>query len=477
MNLTKRFKFIKLCYLNEMRITKFFPFCFLLLSISSLHATQTDSTISYNVQAVQFRINDSLTLAEIYFGIQRNSLKFIEQGTDLIADFEMTVQIMKAGRELAQQSWRSSSIADSIEEISASQTLFSMTKFQMKAGSYFIKTTVTDLHGNKTATENFDLEIKPYSTQSLTLSEIELAAALKRDTSPGRFNKNGYQVIPNPSALYGDGLPLLMFYAEIYNLQFPSDTTYSVSYHILDSQNQPIKTFPTKGKIIAGNSLVEAGGFNVISIPSGRYRFVLEVKDNGSREVARQESKFFVFRTRDREISRARPTTETIVEAMAYLYSDKSEKEIDQEFDAARWLANRDESKIYEGLDFEGKKNFLIRFWYTRDSDTTTVINEFRDDYLKRVRYAAENFGGLKDGWLTDRGRVLLIYGSPDEIENFPSSNDSRAYQVWNYFSIEGGIKFYFVDIRGWGEYEQVHATARNELADPDWQRWLRPSR
>jgi GWxTD domain-containing protein len=460
-----------------MRTTKIFLFYLLFFNISVLHAAQSDSTLSYNVQAVQFRINDSLNLAEIYFGIPRSSLNFVEQGTGLIADFEMTVQIMKAGRELAQQSWRSSSTANSVEEISASQTLFSMTKFQMKAGSYFIKTTVTDLHGQKKGTENFDLKIKPYSTQSLAISEIELAASLKRDTSPGRFNKNGYQIIPNPSALYGDGLPLLRFYAEIYNLQFPSDTTYTVSYHILDSQNQPVKIFPVKEKMIAGTSLVEAGGFNVISIPSGSYRFVLEVKDNGSGAVARQESKFFVFRLRDQAISRARPNAEAIVEAMAYLYRDKTEKEIDREFDAARWLANREETMIYEGLDFEGKKNFLIRFWYARDSDTTTVINEFRDDYLKRVRYATESFGGLKDGWRTDRGRVLLIYGSPDEIENFPSSNDSRAYQVWNYFSIEGGVKFYFVDIRGWGEYQQVNSTARNELADPDWQRWLRPSR
>jgi hypothetical protein len=44
---------------------------------------------------------------------------------------------------------------------------------------------------------------------------------------------------------------------------------------------------------------------------------------------------------------------------------------------------------------------------------------------------------------------------------------------VWNYFGIQGGVEFVFVDTRGFGEYMLVHSTARNELQDSDWRRWL----
>ncbi|MFQ5631287.1 MAG: GWxTD domain-containing protein [bacterium] len=453
------------------------PLLVFFLLVTLIHAAQPDSTIDYNVQTAQFRINDSLNLAEIYFGIPRNRLLFVERDSTLFAEFEISVRVLKDRRELSKQTWRSGSVARSQDEIRASQILFSMTSFQMKAGDYYIETNLKDLNSANHGARNFDLEIEAFDTKTLTLSEIELAASLKRDTQPGRFNKNGYQVIPNPGALYGDGLPLLMFYAEIYHLTLPSDTTYTVSYQILETGGNVVKTFPAKEKKIVGASHVEVGGFNVISIPSGSYQFVLEVKDNGSGAVARKSSRFFVYRVKDRQLAVRRPTEDAILEAMNYLYKDKSEKELDQEFESAQWLANKAEANVFKGLDFDGKKKFLIRFWYHRDRDTTSVINEFRDDYMKRVRYTEENFGGFKSGWLTDRGRVLLLYGTPDEIENFPSSNDLRAYQIWHYFSLEGGVKFYFVDLRGWGEFEQIHSTARNELNDPDWQRWLQPTR
>jgi hypothetical protein len=76
-----------------------------------------------------------------------------------------------------------------------------------------------------------------------------------------------------------------------------------------------------------------------------------------------------------------------------------------------------------------------------------------------------------------NRGRVLLLYGEPEEIERFPSSNEARAYLIWHFFEIEGGVEFVFVDLKNSGDMELVHSTARNELQDPAWQRWLNPGR
>lgn len=442
-----------------------------------LYASPADSLLNYDVSAAQFRINDTLSLAEIYFGLQRDALAFVQRDSVLEAGFEITVRVLRDGRQLAKESWRSSTIARTQDEINDTQRLFSLTRFQMKAGHYRIETHVQDLHADRWGEQDFGLEIKPFAGGALQISDIELAAALRRDDQPGRFYKNGYQVIPNPGALYGDGLPLLMFYAEIYNLQPTPQATYTVSYRIRDADGEVIKSFPEKQKPIAGASLVEAGGFNVISLPSGSYTFELEIYDAGAGHRATRRERFFVFRNRDQLATRQRSALQSGAQLLVYEYQQKTEKELDEEFEAARYVASQEEIAIYQGLDLDGKRNFLVRFWSSRDSDTTTVVNEFREDYLKRVQFAAQNFGGFKAGWLTDRGRVLLLYGMPDEIESFPSSNDVRAYQIWNYFDIEGGVKFYFVDIRGWGDYEQVHSTARNELADPDWERWLRPSR
>ena len=83
--------------------------------------------------------------------------------------------------------------------------------------------------------------------------------------------------------------------------------------------------------------------------------------------------------------------------------------------------------------------------------------------------------GTFVDGWKTDRGRILLVYSKPDEIERFPSSSDSREYHIWHYYSLQGGIYFIFADKRNMGDLELVHSNARGELYDPDWRRWITP--
>ena len=85
-----------------------------------------------------------MNLAEIYFGIPRNRLLFIEQDTVHLAEFEISVRVLKEGREMAKQAWRSGSVARSMDEIRPSQILFSLASFQMRPGDYHIETSVKD---------------------------------------------------------------------------------------------------------------------------------------------------------------------------------------------------------------------------------------------------------------------------------------------------------------------------------------------
>jgi hypothetical protein len=66
------------------------------------------------------------------------------------------------------------------------------------------------------------------------------------------------------------------------------------------------------------------------------------------------------------------------------------------------------------------------------------------------------------------------LYAEPDEIQRFPSSGDSKPYEIWNYYSIESGVQFIFVDRSGFSNYILVHSTKRGELQDEEWERNLR---
>jgi hypothetical protein len=78
-----------------------------------------------------------------------------------------------------------------------------------------------------------------------------------------------------------------------------------------------------------------------------------------------------------------------------------------------------------------------------------------------------------RDGWKTDRGRVYILYGEPDEIRRYPSTQNSRPYETWLYRQLENGVEFDFIDRSGFGDYVLVNSTKRGEIQDDQWDRQL----
>ncbi|MFZ5517540.1 MAG: GWxTD domain-containing protein [Candidatus Zhuqueibacterota bacterium] len=151
------------------------------------------------------------------------------------------------------------------------------------------------------------------------------------------------------------------------------------------------------------------------------------------------------------------------------------ESELDSRFEQCAYIATKKEKDDFEKLSFEEKKIFWRNFWQKRDLDLSTEINEFQIQYFDRVRKANKEFSvQKKEGWETDRGRVLILYGDPDEVELFPQLMETKAYEIWRYYGLQGGIEFVFVSLRGGRDMRLVHSTAQNELFDSNWERWLK---
>jgi GWxTD domain-containing protein len=145
------------------------------------------------------------------------------------------------------------------------------------------------------------------------------------------------------------------------------------------------------------------------------------------------------------------------------------------EYQKARYLATDQETKTFSQITSEeGRREFLGKFWSEIEAGRLGRAPVMRAVYLQRVASANVRFRAMgRDGWRTDRGRVLMIYAEPDEIERFPSGQNNKPYEVWRYYSIENGVEFVFVDRSGFGDYVLVHSTKRGELRDDEWQRFL----
>jgi GWxTD domain-containing protein len=122
------------------------------------------------------------------------------------------------------------------------------------------------------------------------------------------------------------------------------------------------------------------------------------------------------------------------------------------------------------GTDAE-REAFIDQFWLRRDPTPGTLDNEYKDTHYARVAYVNEHFasrvaGPAGAGWRTDRGRIYIMYGPPDEIESHPSggtysrpgggTTSTFPFEIWRYRLIEGigrNVLLEFVDTDGLGAF------------------------
>src|SRR5258708_5231457 len=109
----------------------------------------------------------------------------------------------------------------------------------------------------------------------------------------------------------------------------------------------------------------------------------------------------------------------------------------------------------------EEREQFIEQFWLRRDPTPDTVENEFKEEHYRRIAYTNENFASGIPGWKTDRGRVYITYGPPDEKETHPAGGTARPYpyEQWLYHYIEGvgtNIVIEFIDPNKTGEYRMT---------------------
>ena len=83
------------------------------------------------------------------------------------------------------------------------------------------------------------------------------------------------------------------------------------------------------------------------------------------------------------------------------------------------YIITDEERKAFKKLATDDERErFIEEFWRRRDPDPDTDENEFKEEYYERIAYANEHFSSGIPGWKTDRGRIYIIWGPPDEIES-----------------------------------------------------------
>ena len=137
------------------------------------------------------------------------------------------------------------------------------------------------------------------------------------------------------------------------------------------------------------------------------------------------------------------------------------------------WIISDEERKAFKQLsNDEERDQFIEAFWQRRNPNPDSEENEFKEEHYRRIEYANEHFAAGIPGWKTDRGRMYIMYGPPDEIDAHPSggeyerpmeegggSTSTYPFEDWRYRYIEGigqEVIIEFVDTCMCGEYHMT---------------------
>ena len=143
----------------------------------------------------------------------------------------------------------------------------------------------------------------------------------------------------------------------------------------------------------------------------------------------------------------------TIRRSFTVRWFDKplSLRDIDFAIEAMRPLVGDDVNK-WRSLSDNEKDKVFDEYWKAKDETPETALNERQEEYFRRADYAYYQFSSLKqrNGILTDRGKVFVLYGPSSKAERnlLP---DKPPRETWYYEAI--GKMFIFEDSARNGEY------------------------
>ena len=119
-------------------------------------------------------------------------------------------------------------------------------------------------------------------------------------------------------------------------------------------------------------------------------------------------------------------------------------------YSKVQYIITPTERKIFLELPDSEKDAFIDEFWERRNPTPGSPTNSFKLEYLDRIAKASTLFPGEgRPGYLTDRGRIYVLFGPPMDRMTYPMASEGYCREVWYY----GAFPVVFVDEFCQGHY------------------------
>jgi GWxTD domain-containing protein len=351
-------------------------------------------------------------------------------------------------------------------------------QFSVAPGRYRLTVEVQDSVSKRTMVSAAEIEGfggSPGASDLLLSSRMRLATPSDSVPQPGELRWGQVLLTASPE------LELTPLRARAYYLleAYSPDTALGkLELIVKDSTGATaVKASPSPVQVAAGGGVLH-GALDLTGLPPGRYSMHAVLRLN---DATIERTATFVMHpvgeTLEKEVARQRVSRESDEGYFASL----NDEALIAAAEPLQVVATSDELTPWSrSLSVAGKRNFLLGFWKRRDPTPDTPANEARQDFYKKVEQANRDYKesgrGMTSGWRTDRGRIFLRNGVPDEVYRQGAHGSagrlqSRAlpYEVWRFTSTGKDRYYIFVDRTGLGTFSLVRSNDLKENGQANW--------
>lgn len=448
----------------------------------------SEGEIRYHARAIAFRHGPSEARAEFVLRVPYVEMKFLPHDSLHAATLRLTVEMWNDRGKRAGFQQREARVMIADPAVGRDSLLGEIYTLGLAApqGKYKYRVVVEDMNvarqgliykmknQKRQGKVEGEVDMGRWLFQSPALSGLELAWAIRPRGDSTAFGKGPYEVYPQPSGYFGLFKDEISVYYEIYDREPPpGGRAYRLRTVVLGAAGDTVFATADSLRMQEGAAWPHALSIDGSAIPAGHYRLRLELRRVGDATATVSQTEFDV------------------------LWSPQSWQPGAADFYEveATTLLPAEQAGDFRIQSMGEKEVRIERAWRETDPTPETAENEVRAEFLRRVQIANARYTLFGPGMLSDRGRVFIRYGEPDEtkVERLPVADrtlgyalgdqipkasrdaltrtesgapDFRPYEIWTYnlrgreigkhygmSEINSGMKFVFVDDHGYGEY------------------------
>lgn len=343
-------------------------------------------------------------------------------------------------------------------------------------GDYYLSFTFKDLHGDTTSINYIDFISVHFPKDSICTSGIDLLSDVRTAEPGDLYAKYGFSMTPLFYNYAGENLYNLPFVMEVYNTEnlLGKNKQFLAKCYIEFLENHRLAT-PQSIQVLNVKTAPVAlvfSRFNIYQLPSGNYNLVTEIMDMDSTVYCVNRC---FFQRSNPGMSLKLETYNDVSVENTFVSAITDRKQMEDYAASLYPIATNMERDFFDKrlkkVDFDMLQKFFYSFWLTRNpNDPEGAWLE----YQKKVDFVQKTFGSkLVKGYRTDRGRVYLQYGPPNDIKDAPFDPATYPYQVWHYYHLQDqtNVKFVFwCPAEVTNDYELLHSDKVDEHHEPSWQ-------